>query len=111
MHRFPLWSLLVCGIALAGCAISTPVSIVGSHAMALRGSLTRNLPDRVALEVTDGTLTCSGSAKIAVVGSGSVAMDVACNDGRKGVADIKTSRHISGHLHLQDGTDAEIVEN
>lgn len=100
--------VLSCAI-LAAC--STPIAVVGSHAMVLHGTLTA-APDRIALEVTDGKLTCSGSHQGLMIGDASVLLNVTCSDGRKGVADIEGSgSHPHGHMHLEDGTDAEIITN
>ncbi len=94
--------------ALTACTISRPVTIVGSHAMVLHGTLTATIPNEISLQATDGKLACSGTHQ-GVFGQ-SVVINVTCNDGRKGVAVIEGEKdHTKGRLHLEDGTDGEIV--
>ena len=95
-------------VALMACANTVPITVVGSHAMSLRGTIVHAPHGSLTtLQATDGTLTCSGSSQ-------SLVINITCNDGRKGVANLENHTYaigndIRGYLHLEDGTDAEIV--
>lgn len=109
MSAFRVLMLSLPCLALAACAMPEPVAVVGSNALSMRGTVTLIRPTTAKLEVTDGKLSCSGAHKGFFTGA--AVLNVTCSDGRKGVAEVDndSTNRVRGHLHLEDGTDAEIV--
>ncbi|HEY1708790.1 MAG TPA: hypothetical protein VGG10_11040 [Rhizomicrobium sp.] len=91
-------------LCLGGCV--EPIAVVGANGFLLRGTTSAS-PTNAGFTVTNGKLTCTGSYDPWNVAEPTT-MTVACSDGRKGVV-IARRDSGTGHLRLNDGTEADVV--
>ncbi|MTI17256.1 hypothetical protein E1162_08370 [Rhodobacteraceae bacterium RKSG542] len=94
---------------VSGCAVSSPVTVIGQDGRVLKGTNSSHFADGKFV-VSDGKLTCTGEYP-ALNSSKTISAPVTCNDGRHGIvrAFKDTPTTGSGTVRLEDGYEADFL--
>ena len=110
MSKFSFVAAFGAMIALAGCDVAYPVSVIGQDGTVFRGAATNTFLHGGSFQATNGAITCSGTyskhSEISTVG-----FPVTCSNGMRGIgtAHFQTETNGVGEVRMADGSSWQFI--